>query len=251
MQIIGQVASCLAELHSQGWVHRDLKPGNIMFLPRTGSWMLIDFGLAARTGEVARIGFTPNYAAPEVVSAHAAGDATVTADTAADAWALGVIAFELLSRRPAFDVLATPGEVRPMLPEPHSDRAPFPTLTPNAQSGVSVFAANRGPHLYPASSTKLFFQKNFPRNHYQHCRPCSDFDRCLQVERQLIQEAPLPWEGGRLTPEVNGRLGNISAPVLNMLLRDPAQRASCRQLAASLRAVFTGGSTTATAEHAA
>ena len=113
MQIIGQVASCLAELHSQGWVHRDLKPGNIMFLPRTASWTLIDFGLAARTGDAARIGFTPNYAAPEVVAANAAGDSCVTADSAVDAWALGVIAFELLNRRPAFEAFAAPGEVRP------------------------------------------------------------------------------------------------------------------------------------------
>ena len=114
MQIIGQVASCLAQLHSQGWVHRDLKPGNIMFLPRTGSWTLIDFGLAARAGEDARIGFTPSYAAPEVVAAHAAGDESVTADPAVDAWALGVIAFELLSRMPAFDALSAPGDVRPL-----------------------------------------------------------------------------------------------------------------------------------------
>ena len=64
-----------------------------------------------------------------------------------------------------------------------------------------------------------------------------------------MQEAPLPWEGGRLTPEIKARLGNIKTPVLSMLCRDPAQRASCSQLAASLRAVFTGGGTTA--EHAA
>ena len=113
MQIIGQVASCLAQLHGQGWVHRDLKPGNIMFLPRTGSWTLIDFGLAARAGEAARVGLTHAYGAPEVVTAHVAGDRSVTADTAVDAWALGVIAFELLSRRRAFNAFAAQGEVRP------------------------------------------------------------------------------------------------------------------------------------------
>ena len=102
IQIIGQVASCLAELHGHGWVHRDLKPGNIMFLPRTASWTLIDFGLAARAGETARLGFTLAYAAPEVIAAADIGSKSVTADTAVDAWALGVMAFELLTGRPIF-----------------------------------------------------------------------------------------------------------------------------------------------------
>ena len=64
------------------------------------------------------------------------------------------------------------------------------------------------------------------------------------MERQLLGEEPLPWEGDRLTPAAERRLGNIKAPVLRMLCRDPAERASCKQLASSLRAVFTGGGTT-------
>ena len=113
MQIIGQVASCLAELHGHGWVHRDLKPGNIMYLPRTASWTLIDFGLAARAGETARLGYTLAYAAPEVIAAADIGSKSVTADTAVDAWALGVMAFELLTGRPVHCPLTgSPADVR-------------------------------------------------------------------------------------------------------------------------------------------
>eukprot|EP00892_Ulva_mutabilis_P012606 jgi/Ulvmu1/9718/UM055_0056.1 len=101
-KIIGQVASRLSELHSRGWVHRDLKLGNVLFLPRTDSWAFRDFALAARIGEPTSPAHALAYAAPEAAAAHAAGDLAVPADTAADAWAMGVMAFELLTGRPAF-----------------------------------------------------------------------------------------------------------------------------------------------------
>lgn len=101
MQVIAEVAECLAELHVEAWVHRGLRPGNILLLPRTGSWALLNFGLAARTGDSARAAFTLPYAPPEAVALHAEGEAAAVADPAADAWALGVIAFELLTGKPA------------------------------------------------------------------------------------------------------------------------------------------------------
>lgn len=72
---------------------------------------------------------------------------------------------------------------------------------------------------------------------------------CLQVEKQLLGVEPLPWEGDRLNADTKRRLGAIRAPVLRMLCRDPAQRASCKELATSLRAVFSDAVTTV--EHAA
>ena len=73
----------------------------------------------------------------------------------------------------------------------------------------------------------------------------------LQLERQLLGKEPLPWEGDRLTADTKRRLGAIRAPVLRMLCRDPMQRASCKDLAAALRAVFSGASTADGGMHAA
>ena len=64
----------LGGLHAEGYVHRDLKPGNVMWLPRENRWTVIDFGCAAKTSREAGLGFSIMYAAPEVIAAYRAGD---------------------------------------------------------------------------------------------------------------------------------------------------------------------------------
>ena len=126
------MAQCLSQLHARGWVHRDLKPGNIIFLPSAGSWTLIDFGLAGRTGQPPPRGHTPGYAAPEVVAAHEADRPPPLADPSTDAWALGVMAFELLTGQPAFDWLHGSKEVCP----PPPPRLPHASPTSAQRYGV-------------------------------------------------------------------------------------------------------------------
>ena len=102
VQLIATVARAIDHAHSQGILHRDLKPGNIL-LDARGEPMVTDFGLAKWLDTASELTCTltvfgtPGYIAPEQ-SENAAADLT----PATDVYSLGAILFELLAGRPPF-----------------------------------------------------------------------------------------------------------------------------------------------------
>ncbi len=97
VQWVIAIADALQHAHSQGLVHRDVKPSNILIDQTLRPW-LTDFGLALREEEIGReadkhklIG-TVNYMSPE----QARGEGHLV-DGRADIFSLGVILYELLS----------------------------------------------------------------------------------------------------------------------------------------------------------
>jgi eukaryotic-like serine/threonine-protein kinase len=102
-RILREVVDALAYAHSNGVVHRDIKPDNVMLSGRHA--LVADFGIAKALSEVnapqqltsfgMAIG-TPQYMAPE----QAAGDTDI--DARADIYSVGVVAYEMLAGRPPF-----------------------------------------------------------------------------------------------------------------------------------------------------
>jgi serine/threonine protein kinase len=94
------LADALAYVHAQGFVHRDVKPANVL-IAADGRVHLADFGIArlvdsahvTRTGDV--LG-TPAFFAPEQVSGEPVGPA-------ADVYALGLMLLECLTGQRAFE----------------------------------------------------------------------------------------------------------------------------------------------------
>ena len=125
--LVESAAELLNTLHSNGRVHRDIKPDNLLYLPGSAVWRLLDMGICAPVGLESPPCYTPAYAPPEVIRATRSGE-TVVVDASHDVWALGVIAYEAitgtraLATRPQADACACEGVQYPW--EQSEDRMP-------------------------------------------------------------------------------------------------------------------------------
>ncbi|MCO5968881.1 serine/threonine-protein kinase [Actinoallomurus soli] len=126
LEIVASASAALAVAHAAGLVHRDVKPGNLL-VGRDGTIKITDFGIARAVDAIplTRTGMlmgTPLYLAPEQATGK-------QATAAADLYALGIIAFELLTGRPPYEGPATAVLVA------HRD-TPLPELPASVPSGV-------------------------------------------------------------------------------------------------------------------
>ena len=101
------VLSSLAEAHAEGLVHRDLKPGNLMFSAMTGDRPVVkvlDFGCIYMQGSEltvdGNIFGTPGYMSPEQIRGE-------TVDGRSDLFALGLILYRCVAGRLPFDAPET------------------------------------------------------------------------------------------------------------------------------------------------
>ncbi len=151
-ELLIRIAGAVQFAHERGVLHRDLKPGNILF-DETGAAFVSDFGLAKFLGDdadltrtIAVIG-TPNYLAPEIAAKN-----TAAATTASDTWSLGAMLYELLARRPPFLADSLPALLRKIAEE---SPAPLEKKVPGALRVITAKALAKDPARRYSSAAAL------------------------------------------------------------------------------------------------
>ncbi len=158
--LLKQACLSLSEAHAQGLVHRDIKPANL-FVCRLGSeydfMKVVDFGVVSRhaseSSQITTAGMilgTPAFLAPELVSSHGF-------DGRADIYALGCVAFWLLTGRPPFDagdamsILMHHAQTAPSAPSTMSEEPIPPQL-----DAIVLECLEKAPARRPATADVLW-----------------------------------------------------------------------------------------------
>lgn len=167
--LVAQMLEGLVVVHDAGMVHRDIKPSNVL-LTGEDRVLLMDFGLVkdsqatALTSPGDLLGSLP-YIAPEMLLGEPAGPMS-------DIWAVGVVLFELVTRRNAFQgngmeqliraIVHLPApraiELRPELPQPVQD-----LLDRLMQKEIPLRAASAGAALEAVRECQAWFAEEKAR----------------------------------------------------------------------------------------
>ena len=101
-RIVTELGLALDHVHARGWVHRDVKPENVLAAP-DGQVKLIDLAIAARaSGMLGRLlgGKTPPQGSPSYMSPEQIRGQAL--DARSDIYSYGCVIFELLAGRPPY-----------------------------------------------------------------------------------------------------------------------------------------------------
>ena len=153
--ILAQVCRALEAAHTEGVLHRDLKPQNIM-LDKSGRAYVMDFGIArsmlaaGMTQTGALIG-TPDYMSPEQAKG-------LALDARSDLFSLGIIFYEMLSGQVPFDADTTMGKLWKRTNEPAQPLGELDKTIPQELSDIVRKCLEIDPQKRFASAAELLQQ---------------------------------------------------------------------------------------------
>ena len=227
LRILHDIVDALAYAHARGVVHRDIKPGNIL---TQGSHALVtDFGVAkalsaalpgAGSTTSGTVVGTPAYMAPEQLAADPAADHRM------DVYAVGLVAYELLSGESPFTGTSPAATMAAQFTR---DPPPLDSLRGDVPAALSALIAQclaKAPENRPESAAQLVTAlEEIPV-------PSGPTTPAAKIKRAGAPERRSRWIG--LTA-----LGVVAVVVLTILLLRPSgrnQRAAIDTNAAAVKA---------------
>jgi serine/threonine protein kinase len=154
--VLVQVASALEAAHAKGIVHRDVRPGNVIRERGTGRVVLTDFGLAAvmaqsgtavtRLTQAGELLGDPRHLSPEELRGESAVEES-------DVYALGVMAYELLTGDGPYPGLSGVQLVSAHLRTPAASLAALRPGVPNDLADIVEKCLSKAAERRPSAST--------------------------------------------------------------------------------------------------
>jgi serine/threonine-protein kinase len=199
VDILRQTLLALGHAHHEGFVHRDMKPENLL-VTHEGVVKVADFGLArayadGRVTQAGAVTGTVQYLAPEQIRGE-------PADPRSDLYSLGIVAYELVTGKLPFT-----GETAMAVAYKHlSDRVPSPTAVlpdlPDELDGFVAAATDRDRELRPESADVMRMDLEVIAPQLPPAQPLTT----------LVTDIPSVTVEGGETTEIGVRLATSSIP---------------------------------------
>ncbi len=195
MRIARQMALGLSAAHSQGLVHRDIKPGNIWLETPGGRVKILDFGLVRSQNDDTRLTTsgaivgTPAYMSPEQVRG-------LPVDQRSDLFSLGCVLYQMLTAKRPFtgkDTMAILSSLAIDTPQAPHEVNP---LCPNALSELTMQLLAKRPGQRPNSAQVIvdaLTKMETPTSTTTTISP--DLFADIDVTNEIVPIAPLSQKG--------------------------------------------------------
>lgn len=188
-RLVRQIAPALDEAHRKGVIHRDIKPGNILFDGNENAY-LSDFGIVKISGEAGtftgnNILGTPSYMSPEL----ARGDADV--DGTSDIYALGVLIFRMWAGVLPYTANTPLGIAMKHITEPIPHILDYkPELPPDCNTFISIaMAKDRKDRFKTATELSLALDRMVDNERAGDKAPSGTFAPVKEIDSQAITDA--------------------------------------------------------------
>ncbi|HEY5101625.1 MAG TPA: protein kinase [Steroidobacteraceae bacterium] len=212
--VLLDIAAALEYAHEQGVIHRDLKPGNVLFDAGNHA-LLADFGIAGAglnaTRERPRSGLSPFSASPEQLR----GEDPAISD---DIYGLGALAYELLAGQPPY---YPHFDVQRALEEPVDELRPVQP-TPPQLVAIVMRMLDKDPRRRPQSMRAVIDEIDATLNDTLHF----EFDSTPQPQRGPREKLAGASLAASAAPRIERRRApppaKIAAPTIERALKQPA-----------------------------